>query len=80
MYRCILKPLFKASVLILLNAKPRLGLRCVLKLMNCEYRPMHQRYRKFKTCKKLACMQTMGGGGSESTDGITFHHYISSKD
>ena len=41
--------------------------------------PMHPRDRKLKTCKKLACMQTMGdggGGGSESTEGITFHQYI----
>ena len=46
-------------------------------------RPMHLRYRKLKTCKKLACMHTMGGGGSEGTEGtegITFHQYISSKD
>ena len=28
---------------------------------------IHQTCRKFKTCKKLACMQTMGGGGSEGT-------------
>ena len=28
---------------------------------------MHLRERKFKTCKKLACMQTMGGGDSEGT-------------
>ena len=25
-------------------------------------------------------MQTMGGGGSEVTEGATFHQYISSKD
>ena len=25
-------------------------------------RPMHLRDRKLKTCKKLACMQTMGSG------------------
>ena len=24
-------------------------------------------------CKKSACMQTMGGGGSEGTEGITIH-------
>ena len=26
-------------------------------------------YRKFNTCKKPACMQTMGGGGSEDSEG-----------
>ena len=36
--------------------------------MNCECV-----YRKFNTCKKSACMQTMGGGGSEGADGITIH-------
>ena len=30
-------------------------------------------YRKFNTCKKSACMQTMGGGGSEGTERITIH-------
>ena len=30
-------------------------------------------YRKFNTCKKSACMQTMVGGGSEGTDDITIH-------
>ena len=30
-------------------------------------------YRKFNTCKKSACMQTMGGGGIEGTEGITIH-------
>ena len=43
-------------------------------------KPMHLRDRKLKTCKKLACMQTMGDRGSEGTEGITFHQYISSKD
>ena len=43
-------------------------------------RPMHLRDRNMKTCQKLACMQTMGSGGSEGTEGITFHQYISSKD
>ena len=33
---------------------------------------MHLRDRKFQTCKKLACMQTMGGEGSEGTEG---HHH-----
>ena len=41
--------------------------------------PMHLRDRKLKTCK-LVCMQTMGSAGSEGTEGITFHRYISSKD
>ena len=30
-------------------------------------------YRKFNTCKKSACMQTMGGGGSEGTEAILIH-------
>ena len=38
---------------------------------------MHLRDRKLKTCKKLACMQTIGKCGSEGTEGITFHQYIS---
>ena len=38
-------------------------------------RPMHLRDRMLKTCK-LVCMQTMGSGGSEGTEGITFHQYI----
>ena len=37
-------------------------------------RPMQLRDRKLKTCK-LACMQTMGSGGSEGTESITFHQY-----
>ena len=32
----ILKSLFEASLLILLDAKLRLGLQCVFELMNCE--------------------------------------------
>ena len=36
---------------------------------------MHLRDRKLNTCKKLACMQTMGGGDSEGTEGISFHHH-----
>ena len=42
-------------------------------------RHMRLRDRKLKTCK-LVCMQTMGSGGGEGTEGITFHRYISSKD
>ena len=42
-------------------------------------RPMHLRDRKLTTCK-LVCIQTMGNGGSEGTEGITFHLYISPKD
>ena len=30
-------------------------------------------YRKFNTCKKSACMQTMGGGGIEGSDAIPIH-------
>ena len=30
-------------------------------------------YRKFNTCKKSACMQTMGGGGSEGNEAILIH-------
>ena len=37
-----------------------LSLTCVFELMD-----MHLSERKFETCKKLACMQTMGGGDSE---------------
>ena len=33
-------------------------------------RPMHLSDRKLKTCK------LMGSGGSEGTEGITFHWYI----
>ena len=33
---CILKLLFEASLLILLDAKLRLGLQCVFELMNCD--------------------------------------------
>ena len=33
---------------------------------------MHQTDRNFKSCKKLDCMQTMGGGGSDGTEG--YHH------
>ena len=33
------------------------------------------RDRKLKTCK-LVCMQVMGSGGSEGTEGITFHHQM----
>ena len=40
---------------------------------------MHLRDRKLNTCK-LVCMQTMGSGGSEGNEGITFHQYVSSKD
>ena len=40
---------------------------------------MHLRDRKLNICK-LVCMQTMGSGGSEGTEGITFHQYVSSKD
>ena len=32
----MLKPLFEASPLILLDTKLRLGLHCVFELMNCE--------------------------------------------
>ena len=59
---CILKPLFEASLLILFDAKLRLGLQCLFELMNYDYRHMHLRDRKLKTCNKLACMQTMGSG------------------
>ena len=41
-------------------------------------RPMHLRDRKLKTCYVVGlqlCMQTMGSGGSEGTDGTTFHQY-----
>ena len=41
--------------------------------------PMHLRDMKLKTCQ-LVCMQTMGSVGTEGTEGITFHQYISSKD
>ena len=30
-------------------------------------------YRKFNTCKKSACMQTMGGGSIEGTEAIPIH-------
>ena len=30
-------------------------------------------HRKFSTCKKSACMQTMGDGGSEGTEAIPIH-------
>ena len=48
-------------------------LQYVFELMNCEY-------RKFKTCKKLACMQTVGGGDSEGAEDIPIHQHMSSKD
>ena len=32
-------------------------------------------YRKFNTCKKSACMQTMGGGGIEGSDAIPIHQF-----
>ena len=40
-------------------------------------RPMHLRDRKLKTMLVglQLCMQTMGSGGSEGTDGTTFHQY-----
>ena len=70
-----IETLFEARPLILIDAKLRLGLQCIFELINCEYRPMHIRYRKLKTCK-LVCMQTMGSEGSEVSEGITFHQYI----
>ena len=30
-------------------------------------------YRKFNTCKKSACMQTLGGGGIEGIKAIPIH-------
>ena len=30
-------------------------------------------YRKFNTCKKSACIPTMGGGGIEVTEAIPIH-------
>ena len=33
------------------------------------------RERKFNTCNKLACTPTMGGGGSEGTEGIIISQY-----
>ena len=41
-------------------------------------RSMHLRERTLKPREKLDCMQTMGGGGSEGTEGIICHQYISS--
>ena len=40
----------------------------------------HIRDRKVQTCNKLACMQTMGGGGIvRALMDITIHQHISSK-
>ena len=58
----MLKPLFEAGLLMLLDAK------LTMRLWADELRIMHLRNRKFITCKKVACMQTMGGGGSDGTD------------
>ena len=55
-----IETLIEARLLILLEAKLRLGLQCIFVNM-----PMHLRDRKLKTCK-LVCMQTMGSGGSEA--------------
>ena len=62
-----IETLFEARLLILV-------LQCILSLLTVN-RPMHLRDRKLNTCK-LVCMQTMGSGGSEGTEGITFHRYI----
>ena len=74
-----IETLFESRLLILLDAKLKLGLQCIFELIKYEWAYMHLRDRKLKTYK-LVCMQTMGSGGSEGTEGITFHRYISSKD
>ena len=75
----ILKPLFEASLLILLDAKLRLGLHCVFELMNCEYTYASNIY-EVSNLYEVGLHADNGQWIIQGTEAITFHQYISSKD